>query len=315
MIFAAGMGALIMPGSASCSADNKSQTQKKEDETVRRERVAVERGNSHFAHGDYADALDQYNSAIEANPQSKVARFNRAMALSQLISDEERDQLLQPDSLRVPNTMREQAIKAYSDFTGTPSDTTYYTNSNYNLGNLYYSDGKYFYDKDSIQNAMSGGMAAMAGGSMQDYRKHAVETLEESVAAYKRTLNLEPERMEARENLRLAQILLDKLKDDNGGGQNNDQQQTAARPAATAAAESTARPATRPAATIQAASAATTAERGHRTPVARRADERRPDPPRQGQRRRTCIWPAAAQALVIHLKHSTLNTSAIHVRT
>ena len=147
------------------------------------------------------------------------------MALSQLISDEERDQLLQPDSLRVPNTMREQAIKAYSDFTGTPSDTTYYTNSNYNLGNLYYSDGKYFYDKDSIQNAMSGGMAAMAGGSMQDYRKHAVETLEESVAAYKRTLNLEPERMEARENLRLAQILLDKLKDDNGGGQNNDQQQ------------------------------------------------------------------------------------------
>ncbi len=56
-----------------------------------------------------------------------------------------------------------------------------------------------------------------------DYRKHAVETLEESVAAYKRTLNLEPERMEARENLRLAQILLDKLKDDNGGGQNNDQ--------------------------------------------------------------------------------------------
>lgn len=225
MIFAAGMGALIMLGSASCSADNKSQTQKKEDETVRRERVAVERGNSHFAHGDYADALDQYNSAIEANPQSKVARFNRAMALSQLISDEERDQLLQPDSLRVPNTMREQAIKAYSDFTGTPSDTTYYTNSNYNLGNLYYSDGKYFYDKDSIQNAMSGGMAAMAGGSMQDYRKHAVETLEESVAAYKRTLNLEPERMEARENLRLAQILLDKLKDDNGGGQNNDQQQ------------------------------------------------------------------------------------------
>ena len=230
MIFAAGMGALIMPGSASCSADNKSQTQKKEDETVRRERVAVERGNSHFAHGDYADALDQYNSAIEANPQSKVARFNRAMALSQLISDEERDQLLQPDSLRVPNTMREQAIKAYSDFTGTPSDTTYYTNSNYNLGNLYYSDGKYFYDKDSIQNAMSGGMAAMAGGSMQDYRKHAVETLEESVAAYKRTLNLEPERMEARENLRLAQILLDKLKDDNGGGQNNDQQQQSRQP-------------------------------------------------------------------------------------
>ncbi len=218
MIFAAGMGALLLPGSASCSADHKSQTQKKEEETVRRERVAVERGNSHFAHGDYADALDEYNSAIEANPQSKVARFNRALALSQLISDEERDQLLQPDSLRVPNTMREQAIKAYSDFTGTPSDTTYYTNSNYNLGNLYYSDGKYFYDKDSIQNAM-------AGGSMQDYRKHAVETLEESIAAYKRTLNLEPERMEARENLRLAQILLEKLKDDNGGGGNNDQQQ------------------------------------------------------------------------------------------
>lgn len=60
---------------------------------------------------------------------------------------------------------------------------------------------------------------------MQDYRKHAVETLEESIAAYKRTLNLEPERMEARENLRLAQILLEKLKDDNGGGGNNDQQQ------------------------------------------------------------------------------------------
>lgn len=225
MIFAAGVGALLLPGSASCSADHKSQSQKKEDETVRRERVAVERGNSHFAHGDYADALDEYNSAIKANPQSKVARFNRAMALSQLISDEERDQLLQPDSLRVPNTMREQAIKAYSDFTGTPSDTTYYTNSNYNLGNLYYSDGKYFYDKDSIQNAMAGGMAAMAGGSMQDYRKHAVETLEESIAAYKRTLNLEPDRMEARENLRLAQILLEKLKDDNNGGGNNNQQQ------------------------------------------------------------------------------------------
>ncbi|MDE6130367.1 MAG: tetratricopeptide repeat protein, partial [Muribaculaceae bacterium] len=223
ILSAAAAGGILLGGAASCSSSP--EVQKKEDPTVRRERVAVERGNEHFAHGDYADALDEYNSALEANPLSKTARFNRALALSQLISDEERDQLLQPDSLQVKNTMRQQAIEAYSAFTGNPADTSWYTNSNYNLGNLYYADGKYFYDKDSIQNALAGDMAAMAGGSMQDYRKHAVSTLEESVAAYKRTLNLEPDRMEARENLRLAQILLEKLKDNNDGGGNDNQQQ------------------------------------------------------------------------------------------
>lgn len=205
-----------------CSANDASQPKQVEEQSSRAERVAIAKGNSYYSHGEYQKALEQYEKALEVNPTSKAATYNSALANAQLVDNNERDEAFKPDSVEKNNPHWQAAVKGFESIE--PADSLFYPDARYNLGNVHYRDGKYYYDNDSIQRAG----AAKAGqmnpqeGSV-DYRGQARKSLEKSIESYKKSLNVNPGNQQARENLRMAQILLEKLKDNNGGGGNNNQ--------------------------------------------------------------------------------------------
>ncbi len=141
------------------------------------ERNALRRGNALFKDDKFHEALEQYQKAIDINGSSIRGRYNKAVALLQLQSD---------DNKGTENDPRVEAAKIFAELVDDAKkfDSEIAQHAYYNLGNIAFNDEKY----------------------------------DQSIAFYKDAL---PEDMDARENLRLAQ--LKKQEQEQNQDQNQDQ--------------------------------------------------------------------------------------------
>lgn len=144
------------------------------------ERNALRRGNALFKDDKFHEALEQYQKAIDINGSSIRGRYNKAVALLQLQSD---------DNKGTENDPRVEAAKIFAELADDAKkfDSEIAQHAYYNLGNIAFNDEKY----------------------------------DQSIAFYKDALRIKPEDMDARENLRLAQ--LKKQEQEQNQDQNQDQ--------------------------------------------------------------------------------------------
>lgn len=129
------------------------------------ERNALRRGNAFFKDDKFHEALEQYQKAIDINGSSIRGRYNKAVALLQLQSD---------DNKGTENDPRVEAAKIFAELVDDAKkfDSEIAQHAYYNLGNIAFNDEKY----------------------------------DQSIAFYKDALRIKPDDMDARENLRLAQL-------------------------------------------------------------------------------------------------------------
>ncbi len=129
------------------------------------ERNALRRGNALFKDDKFHEALEQYQKAIDINGSSIRGRYNKAVALLQLQSD---------DNKGTENDPRVEAAKIFAELVDDAKkfDSEIAQHAYYNLGNIAFNDEKY----------------------------------DQSIAFYKDALRIKPDDMDARENLRLAQL-------------------------------------------------------------------------------------------------------------
>lgn len=145
------------------------------------ERTAIRRGNTYFNKGQYHEALENYNKALEVNSGSIRGRYNAAVALLQLQSDDNKGTANDP---RVQaGAMLEELIADAKNYDKEIAGKSYY-----NLGNMAYNEEKY----------------------------------DRAIEMYKSSLRLFPDDLQARENLRLAQL---KKQEQENQDQNQDQNQ------------------------------------------------------------------------------------------
>lgn len=144
------------------------------------ERNALRRGNALFKDDKFHEALEHYQKAIDINGSSIRGRYNKAVALLQLQSD---------DNKGTENDPRVEAAKIFAELVDDAKkfDSEIAQHAYYNLGNIAFNDEKY----------------------------------DQSIAFYKDALRIKPEDMDARENLRLAQ--LKKQEQEQNQDQNQDQ--------------------------------------------------------------------------------------------
>lgn len=129
------------------------------------ERNALRLGNALFKDDKFHEALEQYQKAIDINGSSIRGRYNKAVALLQLQSD---------DNKGTENDPRVEAAKIFAELVDDAKkfDSEIAQHAYYNLGNIAFNDEKY----------------------------------DQSIAFYKAALRIKPDDMDARENLRLAQL-------------------------------------------------------------------------------------------------------------
>lgn len=159
-----------------------------------RKRKAIEAGNKAYNAKDYSKALKDYESALEKNPASLVALFNKALATTRVATgmpDEQKEKKQQTF---------EQAVNDFTAVTKHVKDNpSLASQASYNLGNLAFNN--------------------------KDYQS--------AIDHYKQALRLNPNDNNARKNLRIAQLNQQKNKQDDkkdqnqnqGGGQDNKDKQ------------------------------------------------------------------------------------------
>lgn len=135
-------------------------------QSTRRERNFIVEGNEFYNNKQYKNAIEAYNKALQENPSSVRASYNRALAMIQLGQDENlKDQKLREQYLKDGV----DAMETISKLSG--SELLLAAKANYNLGNIAFKT--------------------------EDYRK--------AIELYKQSLRLDPTNENARRNLRIAQ--------------------------------------------------------------------------------------------------------------
>jgi tetratricopeptide (TPR) repeat protein len=103
-------------------------------ESTKAERNFIKAGNEKFNSGNYHEALGLYEKALSANPSSQTAMFNKAVALTNLASD---------DNKGKENDPRKAASELFQDITRINTDKSLAAKSYYNLGNMAFNDEDY----------------------------------------------------------------------------------------------------------------------------------------------------------------------------
>ena len=149
-------------------------------ESYKAERNAIRKGNKLYNKEKYHQALEEYDKALKVNEGSIRARYNKAAALLQLQSD---------DNKGTQNDPRVLAAQIFQDVIDDAKkyDPDIAEKSYYNLGNMSYNDEQY----------------------------------DQSIELYKASLRINPDNLQTRENLRLAQ--LKKQEQEQNQDQNQDQ--------------------------------------------------------------------------------------------
>lgn len=138
-------------------------------QSVRQERRDINAGNSFYKDGKYAEAIMKYKEALNANGQSDVAKFN--LGLSQIRMSERGGAKTEKDS--VSQQLYNQGVALMTQVAqigAAKADLS--SKANYNLGNLRFDQEDY------------------AG----------------AISFYKQALRLNPGYVNARRNLRIAQL-------------------------------------------------------------------------------------------------------------
>ena len=135
------------------------------EKSTKAERNFIRSGNKAMESEKYHEALEDYERALDVNPLSLRANYNKARALLELSSDDNKGTRNDPRAAAdsILQRVAEQAKKF---------DTEVAAKAFYNLGNMAFNDQNY----------------------------------DRSIDMYKKSLRIEPENMQTRENLRLAQL-------------------------------------------------------------------------------------------------------------
>ncbi len=102
--------------------------------STKAERNLIVEGNKAFADSNFIAAFDFYEKALTANPLSDAATYNKAVTLTYLVSE---------DNKNTPNDPRVKAAELFETLTRTATDKTIAEKSFYNLGNMAFRDGDY----------------------------------------------------------------------------------------------------------------------------------------------------------------------------
>jgi len=152
------------------------------EKSTKAERNFIRSGNKAMEAENYHEALEAYEQALDVNPLSLRANYNKARALLELAGDDNKGTRNDPRAAAdsILQRVAEQARKF---------DTEVAAKAYYNLGNMAFNDQNY----------------------------------DRSIDMYKKSLRINPADMEARENLRLAQLKKQEQDQQNQDQQNQDQ--------------------------------------------------------------------------------------------
>ena len=139
-IIMAAAAMVVALGAATVSADEAAQV-----ETVRKERIAIRKGNELFKEKRYAEAEVEYKRALQHNPQSDIANYN--LALSYIRQGGSSD----PKDEKSPVNQAEQILK---NVVKTAGDKGLASRAYYNLGNLAFNKQDYRGAVDMYKDAL-----------------------------------------------------------------------------------------------------------------------------------------------------------------
>lgn len=166
------------------------------------ERKAIKSGNSSYKKHDFKKAISEYNEALESNPTSEVAQFNKALAT--LVSNE-------TDS--VERAEANNILLALGAHANNPdvSENAIYTMANFSV---YIGDEL----KAQAENDGDQGMAQELSKKSTEYYKQAIE-------GYKEILRRKPGDLRVTQNLRITQLKLPPEENQEQNQQDQQQQQ------------------------------------------------------------------------------------------
>ena len=105
-----------------------------DDGSTKAVRNLVVEGNRLFEQEKYHEALEKYEQAIALNPAYQYALYNKAVALTQLATD---------DNKGTENDPRKQAQEIFAGIAQANTNANLAEKSYYNLGNMAYNDEQY----------------------------------------------------------------------------------------------------------------------------------------------------------------------------
>lgn len=169
------------------------------------ERNAIKDGNKAFKKHEFANAMESYQDALDANSASEVAKLNLAMAT--LLSNE------------ADSAQRETANRYLRDLSLQANDPEVSDNALYTMSNF----SVYIGDEltRQAQTEAEQGMADELSKKSTEYYRQAIE-------GYKELLRRKPGDLKVTQNLRITQLKLppeDNQSQDQNQEQNQDQQQ------------------------------------------------------------------------------------------
>lgn len=169
----------------------------KTDMSNKEERNAIRYGNKSFEKNKFKDAIDNYSDALEANPQSDAAYYNRGLAT--LHWSEAKPEMLQ------------QARTQLDSIGRLGSDPSVSERALYNMG----CDAVYMGDY------MLAASQALENEAFADSLKQlSTSAYKQAIDYYETLLRKKPNNIRAIQNLRIAQL---KLPPEEQGGQSNNQ--------------------------------------------------------------------------------------------
>lgn len=102
--------------------------------SVKAERNLIKEGNKAFADSNYVEAFALYEQALEKNPSSDAALFNKAVALTCMANE---------DNKGTANDPRVKAAEIFESISRSSGNDELVEKSYYNLGNMAFRDGNY----------------------------------------------------------------------------------------------------------------------------------------------------------------------------
>ena len=119
------------------------------EQSTREERKAIEAGNKAYRNKDYAQALEYYSLAIDANPNSLVALFNQALATVQT------GNALPGEQQNKKDEMMAKATDAFANVAKHGADNpSLASRASYNMGNIAFNKKDYQGAIDSYKQAL-----------------------------------------------------------------------------------------------------------------------------------------------------------------
>lgn len=113
--------------------------------TTKAERNLISEGNKAFTDSNYVKAFSLYEEALEANPSSDAALYNKAVTLTHLVND---------DNKGTANDPRVKAVEIFETVARTAGDESLVEKSFYNMGNMAFNDGDYAKAIDNYKAAL-----------------------------------------------------------------------------------------------------------------------------------------------------------------